>query len=99
MPAWNTLTVGYQDPDGTSVSHTYGVKAKLLRVNKGTGAVSVIATFDSDSGSGASTPTFRQVKFTHSWDFNNYAYYVTLTLNRSSTILNPGVWFVKLSLT
>ena len=99
QPIWNTLTVGYQDPDAHE--QAYQVEAKLIRVNKGTGAISVIKTFDSNAPTAPNTvsPVSGSVKFTHNYDFNNYAYYISFNLHRKDSLKNPAVWFVKLSVT
>jgi len=99
-PIWNTLTVGYQDPDAHE--QAYQVEAKLIRVNKGTGVVSVITPrFDSNASTAPNTvsPVSGFVKFTHNYNFTTYAYYITLDLHRSDSLKNPAVWFVKLSVT
>jgi hypothetical protein len=97
-PIWNTLTVGYQDPDGNSTAKAYTVTAKLLRVDKDTGAVNLIRLFDSNVNGNTTLHTASQVSFTHNFDFARYAYYVTLSLDRAvGATLVPAVWYVKLS--
>jgi hypothetical protein len=93
VPAWNTMVVGYQDPDGTGIN--YQVTAQLVRVDKSSGVSTIVKTFSSNSfvSTGA---TSHNVSFTHTFDFDNNAYYVTLTLDRVDSSNNPAVWFVQL---
>jgi len=93
VPTWNTLTVGYLDPDGTGVN--YQVDAQLARVNKSTGVSFIIRTFDSSALS-TSGATARSITFTHTFDFTNFAYFVTLTVTRVDSNQNPAVWYVQL---
>src|ERR1700722_4697942 len=93
VPSWTTLVVGYQDQDGTGLD--YQVNAQLNRVSKSTGTAFVIKVFDS-SAFATTTPTSHNVTFTHTFDFTNYAYYITLTVTRADANQNPGVWFVQL---
>jgi hypothetical protein len=93
VPPWSTMVVGYQDPDGTGIN--YQVTAQLIRVDKSSGASTIIKTFSSNSfvGTGA---TSHNVSFTHTFDFDSNAYYVTLTLDRVDSSNNPAFWFVQL---
>jgi len=93
VPAWTTLVVGYHDPDGTGVN--YQVDAQLDRVNKSTGISTIIKTFDS-SAFAATGATSHSVTFTHTFDFTNYAYFVTLSVSRVDTNQDPAVWYVQL---
>jgi hypothetical protein len=92
-PAWKTLAVGYQDPDGTGVD--YQVNAQLNRVSKSTGTSYVIKVFDSSSFA-VTTAASRSVTFTHTFDFVNYAYYLVLSVSRADANQNPAIWFVQL---
>jgi len=96
VPTWNTLTVGYQDPDGSSPSLTYQVTVTLYRVGKSTGNYSTVAIFDSGSFADK-VATSHSVTFSHTFDFTNYAYWVTLDLVRNDSTKNPSVWFVGLN--
>lgn len=93
VPTWTTLVVGYHDPDGTGIN--YQVDAQLNRVNKSTGVSFIIKTFDSSSFA-ATGATSRSVAFTHTFDFTNYAYFVTLTVSRVDANQDPAVWYVQL---
>jgi hypothetical protein len=92
-PSWTTLVVGYQDPDGTGLN--YQVDASLERVSKSTGTSYVLKVFDS-SAFAVTTAASRNVSFTHTFDFVNYAYFVTLSVTRADANQNPAVWFVQL---
>jgi len=87
------MVVGYQDPDGTGID--YQVVAQLVRVDKSSGVATFLKTFSSNSfvSTGA---TSHNVSFTHTFDFDNNAYYITLTLDRVDSSNNPSVWFVQL---
>jgi hypothetical protein len=93
VPAWTTLTVGYLDPDGTGIN--YQVNAQLNRVNKATGVSFTIKTFDSSSFS-TTTATSHSVTFTHTFDFTNFAYFVTLSVIRVDANQSPAVWYAQL---
>jgi hypothetical protein len=93
VPAWNTMVVGYQDPDGTGID--YQVVAQLVRVDKSTGVGTIIKTFSSNSFTSTGA-TSHSVTFTHTFDFDSNAYYVTLTLDRVDSSNNPAFWFVQL---
>ncbi|HTT65438.1 MAG TPA: hypothetical protein VMG35_26495 [Bryobacteraceae bacterium] len=93
VPSWSTLTVGYVDPDGTGVD--YQVDAQLVRVGKSAKTSYIIKTFDSSSFA-TTTAGSRSVTFTHTFDFTNYAYYVTATVTRGDANQSPEVWFVEL---
>jgi hypothetical protein len=93
VPPWNTLVMGYQDPDGTGIN--YQVTAQLVRVDRSSGVSTIVKTISSNSFA-ATGPTSRSVTFTHTFDFDNNAYFVTLTLDRVDTTANPSVWYVQL---
>jgi hypothetical protein len=93
VPTWNTLTVGYLDPDGTGIN--YQVDAQLVRVNKSTGVTGTIKVFDS-SAFAATGATSKSVTFTHTFDFTNFAYFVTLIVTRADTAQDPAVWYAQL---
>lgn len=93
VPSWKTLTVGYQDPDGTGVN--YQVNAQLNRVLKSTGVSYIIKVFDSSSFA-VNTAASRSVSFTHTFDFTNFAYFVTLSVTRADANQSPAVWYVQL---
>lgn len=94
-PTWNTLTVGYIDPDGVGAESR--VRALLMRVNRFTGVRSIVATFDSNSFPIA-VATSQSINFVHAFDFtHDYAYWVAVLVDRTSLQRNPQAWYVKLS--
>jgi hypothetical protein len=93
VPSWKTMTVGYVDPDGLGTD--YQVDVELERTNKSTGVTTVVKTFDSSSFSSTGR-TSHSIAFTHTFDFTNYAYFVSLDVIRGDTAGNPGVWYVQL---
>jgi len=93
VPAWNTLTAGFVDPDAHASD--YEVQVHLERVAKSTGTHTVIVTLDSNSYNNTG-PTSKSITFTHTFDFTNYSYYVGLVVLRGDTSFNPGVWFASL---
>ena len=64
-------------------------------VSKTTGTSYIIKVFDSSSFA-VTTAASRSVTFTHTFDFVNYAYFVTLSVTRADANQNPAVWFVEL---
>jgi hypothetical protein len=94
VPSWTTLTVGYQDPDGTGLD--YEVKVTFWRVNKSTGNYSNIASFDSNNFNSTGA-TSHHVTFSHAFDFTNDSYFVTLELTRNAAAKDPSVWLVGLN--
>jgi hypothetical protein len=71
------------------------VDAQLDRVSKSTGTSFIIKTFDSSSFSSTGA-TSHSITFTHTFDFTNYAYFVTLTVTRADSAQSPAVWYVQL---
>jgi len=96
LPTWNTLTIGYRDPDGIGLNDQ--VFVQLVRVARGTGVVTVIKSFDSNAFTSVGS-TVHSVNFTHTFDFTNYAYYLALNVDRASTADSTAVWFARLSTT
>jgi hypothetical protein len=98
-PLWNTLIVGYADPDGFG-SNT-SVTATLMQVSRDTGTVSAIATFNSNSPSDSSGVTERTeelVQFDPPIDFRRNEYYVQLGLLRTQAATRqiPIIYSVRL---
>jgi len=95
-PTWNTLTVGYQDPDGHLT--TYQVSVTLYRVNKSTGAIDTVGNVFNSNNFGAIGPKANSVTLNNpTFDFADYSYWVTLDLVRNDSASNPSVWFVSLN--
>jgi hypothetical protein len=93
VPAWKTLTAGFQDPDGRGGD--YEVQVSLERVAKGTGIHTIIVTLDSNSYT-TTGATSKSISFTHTFDFTDYAYYVLLNVSRDDSDASPSVWFASL---
>ncbi|HKF04922.1 MAG TPA: hypothetical protein VKB49_21570 [Candidatus Sulfotelmatobacter sp.] len=94
VPKWNTLSMGYQDPDTTFTD--YEVQVFLERVRKTTGAHQVIASVDSNQYS-ISGPNIGKTPFNHTFNFTDYVYYVGIRVNRNDSVANPTVWFASLN--
>lgn len=106
---WNQLHVTYRDPDGLRTIEDYGlnyqVYVELVRMSKVTGALSRIAQFDSNLQC-QQTPTTScygdnavktfAVTFTHTFDFNNYAYAVHARLYRGQVSFLPQIYQLRL---
>ena len=109
-PRWSQLQVTYRDPDGleglNGKGTEYQVFVELVRVSKTTGAVSRIAVFDSNKqcsgtscqGTVGSEASNIAVPFTHTFDFNNFAYAVHARLQRAIAIFNlrPALFQLRL---
>jgi hypothetical protein len=106
---WNQLHVTYRDPDGLRTLEDYGldyqVYVELVRVSKTTGALSRVAQFDSNlqcqhtpttNCYGDNTIKTFAVAFTHTFDFNNYAYAVYARLYRGQAVRLPQIFQVRL---
>ena len=65
-------------------------------MNKFTGVSGAIALIDSDTYN-QTGPIVEHRTFSHTFDFTNYAYYMTLTVNRADTNGNPGIWYASLN--
>lgn len=93
-PKWNTLILGYQDPDGTALSNR--VTAILYSVSRATGINTPIAGFDSNS-SALTTRGEGYTVFSKPFDFLNNEYYVEIAVTRRNTELNPVAFMVRLT--
>jgi hypothetical protein len=106
---WNRLQVTYRDPDGLQTADGWGrenqVYVELVRMSKVSGALSRIARFDSNlqcqsitttSCAPADTVRTFDLPFTHTFDFNNYAYAVFARLWRGNQSFKPVIYQVRL---
>ena len=91
VPKWTTLTMGYQDPDGTFGD--YEVQVLLERVRKTTGVHQIVAS----NNSSTTGPTTAKTTFNHTFNFTDYVYYVGLRVSRNDAVWNPDVWFASLN--
>lgn len=93
---WDTLIVGFQDPDGTTSNAT--VLTRLMRLSRPTGVASVVFSVNSNTD-----PLLfrheRGVKFqAGAMDFFHYEYYVEILLYRTSTaVASPRAYSVRLA--
>ena len=96
LSRWNQLQVTYRDPDGMGLpgqkGSEYQAYVELVRVSKTTGTSETITSFDSNLQC-AGGPSLCQadstiknftVNFSHTFDFDNYAYAVYGRLNRTA---------------
>jgi hypothetical protein len=95
-PLWNTLIVGYQDPDGTAPK--YQVLVRLRRVSRSTGGISTMATFNSNLTT-LTTRGERSVNVAGPFDFLHNEYFVEIGVARTDTLGNPIVYMVRLERT
>ncbi|KJV06472.1 hypothetical protein [Methylocucumis oryzae] len=93
--SWNSLVVGYKDPDGISTNAS--VTASLRKLSRATMTESTIASFNSNSS--ASVVAVEDVKkFTHTFDFLNNDYYIEINLVRKNTnVVTPVAYSVRLT--
>jgi hypothetical protein len=102
---WNTLSVGYQDPDGSKTVSQ--VLVSVYEIDPETGNATTVdaagkdvpfATFDSNvDGNGATDDNQAQVKFIHPLDFGKYNYVLVSKLyNTGGDATNPDIWTVRL---
>ncbi|TAL39754.1 MAG: hypothetical protein EPN97_01750 [Alphaproteobacteria bacterium] len=93
-PIWNTMIIGYSDPDGMAVDTK--VSAYLYQVSRTTGATSIVASFDSNAWI-QTTRGEVAVDLTKALNFHNNEYFVQLELTRTNnTKLNPVVYSARL---
>jgi hypothetical protein len=107
---WNQLQVTYRDPDGMGLpgqkGSEYQAYVELVRVSKTTGTWEKITSFDSNLQC-AGGPSLCQadnttknftVNFSHTFDFDNYAYAVYGRLYRALATfsLTPVIYQLRL---
>ena len=95
-PNWDALIVGFQDPDGKASNA--GMLTRLVRISRPTGAVSIVATLNSNTDA-LTTRHERFAQFNASAiDFRNYEYFVEIHLYRTSTaVASPRVYSLRLA--
>lgn len=88
------VTMTFQD-ESTSVGDN--ITAQLIRMTRTSGALTTIATLDSDSTDGMGTGVQKQAaSYTHTFDFTTYVYYVRIDIDRAGTSATPVAYFVSL---
>lgn len=90
-PAWDCMSITYDDPDGMQVQSRVRVQLRLARDTDG--ASSTITTFDSNVVVDSNPEVHC---FDHSFNFQRNAYYLTLILDRQNALLAPRIMRVRL---
>ena len=94
-PPWNTMDVTYDDPNGfNGLAASSRVRVQLRRVHEVTGASATLETFDSNLFPGGQQ--LRSHPFSHDFDFYNYAYYLTIMVDRDNIQMVPRIQRVRL---
>jgi hypothetical protein len=89
----DTLTVRFRDPGPES-----RVLVQLKRANITAGGFEIVATFDSDLEPNAPAfTTSGPIPFVHVFDFNNFAYWLEVTLTRNTDIGVPSFALAKIT--
>lgn len=93
-PAWNSLVIGYMDPDGMGLDTR--VIARLYKISRATGTPTTIAIFNSNTST-QNTRGETLVDIKTPFDFHNNEYFVQLDLYRTNqTPLNPVAYSARL---
>ena len=87
-PTWSTLELGYFDNSPAST-----VLATLYRVNFCTGSVTALCTVTSVDASGN---TCNRCNFTAPLDFTTNAYFVEVSISRTSTAVSPQAILLRI---
>lgn len=87
-PPWDNLELGYFDNAAGSA-----VSATLYRVEKCTGTRVALCTVTSID---SAVPTCRVCTFTHQMDYDDFVYYVEVTVTRNSSTLTPSARTLRL---
>ncbi len=77
-PVWNAIEVTYTDADG--MANGSRVHVQLWRVGKGNGVSHLTGTFDSNHFAAGMLNT---ENFFHVFDFENFGYFLQITLSRA----------------
>ncbi len=94
-PAWNSLIVGYIDPDGTATGTR--VIARLYKLARANGSASLIAYFDSNTLA-QNVRAEALVATKEAFDFHNNEYFVQLDLYRANqTTYYPLAYSARLA--
>ena len=91
-PVWTWLELVFKD-----TGEGGRVRAQLYRVSNSTGGTWLMGTVDSDSHPGSAGAQTRGAWLaTSHFDFEDYAYYVLLTVERTNTAVLPDATIVRL---
>ncbi len=85
-PAWSTLQMAYKDNSSTAGS----VVASLYEVDICSSTETLLCTITSDDGDGSIE--CKTCSFTGPLDFANHAYYVHVTVTKTDTPADPGLY-------
>lgn len=91
-PGWGVMDVTYNDPDGAAGGSQ--VVVYLRRIHKVTGASGDIAVFNSNLF--AAGQQLRSLGFVHTFNFADYAYYLAISVRRTTSSLAPKIQRVRL---
>lgn len=92
-PGWTTMEISFIDTSATAGNF---VQVRLYRTSCTTGTTSTVATCSSDSFSALATVQCRTCTFNHVFDFFEYAYYIRVYVDRSSTANTEIFYSVRL---
>jgi hypothetical protein len=90
-PVWSNIEVTYTDADG--MANGSRVLVQLWRVGKGNGVAHLTGTFDSNDFAAGMLNT---ENFFHVFDFENFGYYLQLTLTRGERAGDTRIHRVRL---
>jgi hypothetical protein len=97
QPIWDGMLVTYNDPDGAGSGARVRVHLRRVAlVGSNNGVSSTISTFDSNLHPAGQQ--WQVQPFAHAFDFVNYAYYLSIVLDRASqTAATPRVEAIRFS--
>jgi hypothetical protein len=90
-PGWGRLEITHDDPDGQMAGAQ--VVVRLIEVDKATGLINVITTYDSNNFNQA---ILRVHMFNYAWNFVSFAYHVNVQITRNNANLVPWLARVRL---
>lgn len=93
-PDWNRLFVGYQDTNGTNSQN--GVVVRLKRINRPSGTVFDVATFNSNLQN-TTNRTEKSITLNHDWNFLANEYFLQIELTRGSINNSATVFSLRLT--
>lgn len=95
FPGWNTLFVGYRDPDG-GAGEQHRVRVRLLQIGRPGGAKTALTDFDSRRWP-ETDRTERAIRFEGALDFQQASYVLEVSLYRGDLRGNPRLWHLRLA--
>ena len=94
-PDWNTLFVGYRDPDG-GAGDQHRVRVRLLQIGRPGGAKTALTDFDSRRWP-ETDRTERAIRFEGALNVQQYSYVLEVSLYRGDLRGNPRLWHLRLA--